>query len=78
MEDCSHGVIAVDPRLSVPVCLRCRRTSYEIFQRWCGVCSAWQMMLIQVSTVPPVYACARCQTPLPADAPRRKEIRWAR
>ena len=75
MEDCSHATVYRDVRHDTVVCTACRRSSYALFKRWCAACTGWQTMLILLG--PNSFACGRCETPLPADAPRRKEIRWA-
>lgn len=75
MEDCSHALVYHDARGGGATCAACRRTSYELFQRWCAACVGWQTMLILLG--PEEFACGRCRAPMPADAPRRKEIRWS-
>lgn len=74
MEDCSHAFVQYNDRMGAHTCLTCRRTSYELYQRWCAVCAGWQTMLILVG--PEQFACGRCQTAMPSNTPRRKEIRW--
>jgi hypothetical protein len=75
MEDCSHSLVVFDRRIGAETCILCNRAACEFYETWCDACAAWQLMLVYI--VPGIVACGRCQHTLPANAPRRKEIRWS-